>query len=270
MAAIEPALTGPSAAGLLRLDGFRDLTWPLRWVATRSAKKETELVRTRRWAAPSEVHGVLVAAPSLVLRHLGDDPDLLKQAAVSDGIAPLDRIELAFEHVLRLRLVTVRELHFRGGSHEGDKALRRVLALHGDQPPTESFAETRGAQLFRLFGWRVWRQMPIVGFHGRIVHRSDFVMPFHVRRRPGLMRPSLGLLIELDSDEFHRNEFEKDHDRQSTYDALGYHWVTFTPNQVERSPKKVRLAVEGAFERAIGSTPTPFVPRRLSQVARNP
>ena len=264
----EPALTGPYAAALLGLDGFRDLTWPLRWVTTRGGPKEPDVVRTRRWSAPTAVGGVSVAAPALVLRHLCDDPDLLQQAAKVDGLSPSDRIELALEHLLRQQLVRLRELQFRGGSHEGDKALRLVLALRGEQPPTESYAETRGAQLFRGFGWNVWRQMPILGHHGRILHRTDFVLSFRLRKRPVVMRPSLGLLMELDSSEFHRNAFEKDHDRQSTYDSLGYHWVTLTPNQIEHSPQKVRLAVEGACERAVGRMPASFVPQRLDQVRR--
>ena len=41
-----------------------------------------------------------------------------------------------------------------------------------------------------------------------------------------MLRLGDGLIVEIDSEEFHAKAFERDHSRQSTYDALGYHWVT--------------------------------------------
>lgn len=49
-------------------------------------------------------------------------------------------------------------------------------------------------------------------------------------------RPGDGLTIEVDSREFHERAFERDRARQTNYDRLGYRWVAFTPNQIERSP----------------------------------
>ena len=265
----EPALTGPYAAGLLGLDGFREMNWPIRWATSRSGPMEAGLVRTRRWWPTSEVNGVEVAGALVVVRHLGDDLEVLQSAQKHDRISPQDRVELALEHLLRLRLVTWKDLHFQGGCQPGDKMLRAILALRGNVPPTESYGETRSAQWIRLLGWHVWRQIPIIGATGRIVRRADFVLPFLRRRRPLVMRPQMGLLMELDSREFHAGAFEEDHERQSTYDALGYHWVTITPNQVEFSPTKARRAVEGAYRRAVGRPPGLLVPRPRPQFARS-
>ncbi len=265
----EPALTGPYAAALLGLDGFRGLIWPMRWATSRSGPVEPGLVRTRRWSPPSDVNGVAVAGALVVLRHLGNDLRVLERAQKHDRVAPHDRVELALEHLLRLRLLSWDDLRFQGGCLPGDKMLRSIIALRGSVPPTESFGETRTAQWIRLLGWPVWRQVPIIGTTGRIVRRADFVFPFLRRRRPLVMRPELGLLMELDSREFHADAFDEDHERQSTYDALGYHWVTVTPNQVEFSPTKTRRAVEGAYQRAVGRPPGLLVPRPRARQTGN-
>jgi hypothetical protein len=44
----------------------------------------------------------------------------------------------------------------------------------------------------------------------------------------------MGLLLEIDSREFHDGRFEEDHQRQTTYDLLGFWWTTFTPTQLEQ------------------------------------
>ena len=48
----------------------------------------------------------------------------------------------------------------------------------------------------------------------------------------------------------HEASFEADHDRQTTYDELGFHWVTFSANQILHRPDRVCRAVESALRRA--------------------
>ncbi len=116
------------------------------------------------------------------------------------------------------------------------------------EPPTESYAETRGWQRFTAWGFVVWRQI-VIHVHGRIVHRADFGLSLRLRHRPRLITPRDVLLAELDSRLHHETAFEADHARQSTYDALGFHWVTFTPNQIEHRPASVLRAIDGALAR---------------------
>lgn len=251
MTATPFALTGPAAAAMYGLDGFRDADWPLQWCTPRSGSHRRDAIRTRAWTAPTLIGDTAVAPLSLVLRHLGNFLDDLKL----DHLSPLERIELATEHALRSGLVTLDELRTRGSSGEGDVLLRAVLLRRGNEPPTESYAETRSDQVLRTLGFWCWRQLPLVGAS----HRVDFVLPLNGRAdrrrpRPLVFRPELGLIIEIDSKEFHANAFERDHLRQSNYDRLGYRWVSFTPNQMERSPQLVTRTIEGAL-RSMGVGP---------------
>lgn len=138
-----------------------------------------------------------------------------------------------------------------GGSFAGDKALRRVLARRPNEPPTESYAETRFWQFLRRNGFDAWRQVPIMDLSGRQVYRVDFVIYFYRRARrrprPRILTPADGLLAEVDSREFHQDAFERDHNRQSMYDALGYRSLMITPNQVERRQAMVLAAINGAL-----------------------
>jgi hypothetical protein len=99
---------------------------------------------------------------------------------------------------------------------------------------------------------RVFRQVHVVE-QGLILHRADIVIPFsETAVRPRCMHRGLGLILEIDSREFHEGRFEQDHNRQNNYDRLGLHWMTLTPNQVERRRSATRRAVEGAFARSQG------------------
>lgn len=256
------AMTGPCAAALHRLDGFRGHDWPTRFVAPATGKGAADIIRTRRWFEPIEIDGLLVAPVRTVLRHLDCGP----WSRPGDEMSELDRAELAVEHALRMQWATPADIRCRGGRTAGDELLRGVRDLRGDEPATESYAETRAVQLFRSFGWRPWRQLPVMQF-GRIVHRVDFVLPFVDRaRRPAMLRPTHGLLIEIDSEEHHEARFHEDHERQATYDALGYHWVTVTPRQIESRPDLVCESIEGALGRASPKTSRgqrpPIVSRR--------
>ena len=251
-------LTGPLAAAHLQWDGFRDIAWPRRWTAPATVRPHPEVVRTRNWLAPMHVDGLLLAHPILILRHLGNDvsgfPDDPK-------ISHLERIELAVEHALRtgMDLTDLRRSSVWKGRTPGDQMLASVLVERGFEPPAESFAETRQIQRLRDWGYYCWRQVPIYE-RGQVKHRVDVVVPFDQPRariwRPQQVLPADGLVLEVDSREFHHNRFEEDHARETTYDLLGYSWMSFTPNQLEHSPARARAAFERRFEQAKRNTQT--------------
>lgn len=238
------ALTGPLAAAMHGLDGYRDLEWPPLWCVPHDGLGGPNIVRTRAWQPPVTVRGVTVAPIPLLVRHLA-----AVEFEQADGIAVVDRMELAVEHALRSGGLRASDLKVKGARSKSELALTEIRRRRRDEPATESYAETRALQLLRSDGWAPWRQMQVMQA-GRIVHRVDFVIPFRSRRsRPALLYPDDGLLVEIDGRAFHEGAFEEDHDRQSTYDALGFHWVTFTPTQIEHQSTKVLRAVNGAMRR---------------------
>jgi very-short-patch-repair endonuclease len=237
------AMTGPYAAAVYGLDGFKDIDWPQLWCAPIGGESGERVVRTRRWETPVEVADVQLCPIETVVRHLNAIPlDLVRPA---DRIAPIDRVELAVEHALRdgVKVCAAR------GRGSGDKMLHAVLERRGNVVPTESYAETRAVQLLRTWEVVPWRQIPIVR-KGRIEFRADFMIPFARQRRPETIRASMGLLVEVDSREFHEGQFERDHRRGALYNELGYHWITVTPNQIEHEPALVRRSLVGALRRA--------------------
>jgi hypothetical protein len=237
------ALTGPAAAKVHGLDGFRDDVWPLLWCVPNGSDAGERLVEVRRWEQPILTDAGLVAPIATVLRHLDVIPvDLLGR---EDRISPADRIELALEHALRLGIEPTLA---RGGRHLGENKLREILHRRGAEPPTESYAETRAAQLFRTLGREPWRQIVIPVAEGESL-RADFMIPFRDGPRPDVVRPEHGLLIEVDSREFHEQQFERDHAKQTTYALLGYHFMTVTPYQVEYRADRLLRAVNGVLDR---------------------
>ncbi len=241
----QVALTGPCAAALLGLDGFRDLEWGPAWCTKHIGRTFDYAIQTRLWRPPTERHGHEVAHPTLVLRHLGRF-DLRP----TDSMTARDRIELAVEHALRDKLVELGDLRVGGGANEGDRLIRQILKLRKNEPPTESFAETRWIQLLRKHGLTCWRQVPVLDGTQEL-HRVDTVVPFNPRRpRPTLLRPTDGVLVEVDSREFHEHRFEEDHRRSMNYDRLNFHWIAITANQIEHRPNVVMAALRGAFQRA--------------------
>jgi hypothetical protein len=254
------ALSGPAAAQFLQLDGFREGIWPSIWCSNRNSNPQPGVIRSRGWEPPRFIDDVPIAAPSLVLRHLAIEP--LRHSKLSDH----DLVELALEHAVREGLVTLGDLKTAGAKGRGEAVLREVLARRPkDEPPTESYAETRAVQVFRDLGITPWRQVAIFE-RGRQKHRVDFVIPFRrSRKRPEILAPPDGLLVEVDSAEWHEGSFEKDHERQSTYDRLGFHWITLTPKQVEGGGMK--RSIDGAMRRATGS---PVETKRQPMRPRSP
>ena len=237
------ALTGPAAAAHFGLDGFAGLDWTPRWCAPPNGARHREVIRTRRWLPPIECDGVLLAAPALVVRHLGIAPSI--EWARRDRITRRDRIELAIEHALREGLFEPRDLDATGG-HTGSPDVVAILNERGHEPPTESYAETRALQLLRRGGWTPWRQMRVHA-RGTVVRRVDFVIPYRPILRPQVLLPGTGLLVEIDGREFHERRFEEDHRRQTTYDRLGHRWTSFSATQIEREPRVVLAAIGEIF-----------------------
>jgi hypothetical protein len=249
------ALTGPSAAAVYGLDGFRDIDWPELWCAPIGGESGERIIRTRQWDTPVEVADVRLCPIGTVVRHLNAVPlDLVGRA---DRLAPLDRVELAVEHALR----DGAHVRIARGAASGDSMLQEVLQRRGNVVPTESYAETRAVQLLRTWGVVPWRQIPILR-RGRIEFRADFMIPFTWQRRPETIRAAMGLLVEVDSREFHEGQFERDHRRGALYNELGYHWITVTPNQIEHEQGLVRRSLSGALGRA-GSDLLPALDSRI-------
>ena len=240
------ALTGPAAAARLGLDGFRDQEWYPRWCAPASTRAAPGVIRTRAWAEPVVIDELRVAALSVVLRHL-------------DGMGTVDRlfederVELAVEHSLRDGGVTIEKLRVGGGAAPGDVLLRRVLARRPPgEPPTDSYAETRAVQRMRSIGLVPWRQVPVLGPRR---NRADFMLPYRPSKRrllpprPEVFLPPHGVLVEIDSREYHEARFEEDHARETNYDELGFVWRSFTPNQIEHDWPRVARVLERALAR---------------------
>jgi hypothetical protein len=250
------ALTGPIAAAMLKLDGFRDLEWPLLWCAPISVSPMPDLIRTRRWTDPSVIHNQLVAAPHLILRHLNALPEELTRQP--DGLSMRDRVAYATEDALRKKLVRRKQLRFGGGDQNGSYMLREYLAWLGDERATDSYAETGFSLIMDENSIPAFRQVKIFEL-GKVVHRCDFAIPlwrrFYLPRRPKLFLPAKYLLIEVDSRQFHDHDpgFEKDHDRDLTYRRLGYPFLCFTANQIQHRPDFVLGTVQHTLDQLLGA-----------------
>jgi hypothetical protein len=115
MPARQLALTGPAAASLIGLDGFRDIDWPLLWCAPIASRSRANIIRTRQWQPPVLVGDVPVAPTALILRHLNLID--LSSYGGSVKVSPRDRVELALEHALRNGDVSPADFSFMGGRH---------------------------------------------------------------------------------------------------------------------------------------------------------
>lgn len=232
------ALTGPAAAALYGLDGFRGEAWPSLWCAPHQTSSEPGIIRTRHFER-HVIDDIPVAPVAVVLRHLHGLPDVPMPAT--------DRVELAVEHAVHRGDVTLDVLDAatrRGGAHPGDRLLRTVLRRRSGEPPTESYAETRFVQVARSAGIALWRQVEVID--GTRRYRVDFVAPFRSRPRPSCLTPADGVLIDIDGREFHDTRFEEDYRRRASFEAMSFRWLAFTPTQVEREPRRVVSIVQHA------------------------
>jgi hypothetical protein len=235
-------LTGPAAAHLYQLDGFRDSLWPLSYATPWKGGGGQHIIRTRDWEEPIWSEGQLIASMSMVLRHLNAFPEFLQNQP--DGISPQDRVELAVEHVRRLGDEVRIPRNARG---PGDQLLRQIRQLSGSEPPTDSYAETVALQWFRKVGYQPFRQVEVR--IGGKKHRIDFVISVGPRFRPDAPRPDQVLFCELDSREFHRHTLEQDTERRNSFARVGFHHVELMPNEIRDRPQRALATIEGAIRR---------------------
>jgi hypothetical protein len=255
------ALTGPAAAHLYDLDGFRDVIWPQSYATPYAARGGHRIIRTRNWIEPHMRKGELVVPLITVLRHLNAFPQFLENQP--DGINPRDRIELAVEHARRLgtRVDIARDIP-SNSRNTGDRLLREVRRLSGNEPPTDSYAETMALQWFRSVGYSPFRQVDVR--LGGKQHRIDFAISLKPRVRPSVARPNELLLCELDSRGFHNLTLEQDTARRNAFARAEFHHVELMPNEIRDRPQRALATIEGAIRRTGRSRQTTiwFTPER--------
>jgi very-short-patch-repair endonuclease len=259
------ALTGPAAAAIHGLDGFRDLLFKHRYASPYNAHGGSGIIRTRHWQTPQEKHGELLATIPIVLRHLNAFPDDL--CGLTDGVSAQDRVELATEHARRLGHVVTVPFNSQAS---GDQMLRIVRRLSGNEPHTDSYAETRSLQWFRTQNLHPWRQLQMS--IGGKRYRIDFGFSLGPRFRPLRIRPSDLLICHIDGREFHEGTFELDYRKRNAFDRAGFHHIELTPNEIAHHPQRALATIMGAIRRANGShprrislTPKPIPTRTLTK-----
>jgi hypothetical protein len=255
------ALTGPAAAHLYGLDGFRDLIWPHSYATPYGARGGNNVIRTRHWIEPQVLKGELVVPMLTVLRHLNAFPEFLQNQP--DGISPQNRVELAVEHARRLgtRVDLAKDIP-RGSRSPGDALLRDIRKLSGNEPPTESYAETIALQWFRHVGYKPFRQLEIR--IGGKTYRVDFAISLGPMRRPRIPRPEELLLCDLDSRGFHNHTLEADTARRNAFARAQFHHVELMPSEIRDMPQRALATLEGAIRRTGRSRQTTisFTPAR--------
>jgi hypothetical protein len=244
-------LSGPAAAQLYGLDGFRDSLWPHSYATPLNGNGGPRIIRTRQWGEPVMLERQFVAPVATVLRHLNAFPKFLVDHP--DEISPQNRVELATEHARRLGAAVSVPHNARGS---GDQLLRQVRRLSGSEPPTESYAETVALQWFRRIGYQPFRQLEI--HIGGKTYRSDFGISLGPKFRPEVPRPDQVLLCELDSRGFHQHTLEQDTERRNAFARAGFHHVELMPNEIRNKPQRALATLEGAIRRT-GRTRQPDV-----------
>lgn len=255
-------LVGPKAAGLLGWDGF-SANDPEVWLVPRNSEAGQGAIRTSRWAPSTRVvDGCPVASDELVLAYLQEKLEPLPRwAGDKDPISVVYRIELAVEWLLRnckpVGLATLR-------ATETEQLVKRILTHRGpNEPPTESYAETRFIQQMRAFGiMKVFRQVEL--YRGdEMVNRVDVVIPFLRRARPKRFTNLVGIPVEIDGREFHADTFEKDRRRGNEHSINQTRLLVVTTHMIERNPKSIYfsiqriLAIRGRTPGDPGSNPPP-------------
>jgi hypothetical protein len=235
-------LVGPRAAGLLGWDGFSPSD-PEVWLVPRSGRAGQSIIRSSRWMSSKRtIGGYPVASDELVLAYLEVSlQPLPRWIGDRDPISVVDRIELAVEWLLRndkpVGLVTLR-------ATKTEQLVRQILLKRGlNEPPTESYAETRFVQQVRKFGiTKVFRQVPL--FRGNeIVNRIDVVIPFLGRPRPKRFTNRVGIPVEIDGKAFHVETFEKDRRRGNEHSINQTRLLVVTTHMIERNPKSIYFSL---------------------------
>ena len=249
-------LAGGRAAQMLGWNGFESETEVV-WIVphtTGTSRSGVEMfdqygrvIRSRAWTEEFDfLGGQPIAPPGLILATLCEGLSYLPRwPGDYTPIAQRDRIELALEHYLRLgyevptlntaTLSIVRQLARKRGPKE---------------PPTESYAETRGIQQLRSQGLhQVFRQVPLVQ-EGKTVNRIDLVYPFRPStRRPEVFDPDEGAPLEIDGRAFHERQFEKDRRRGNNHTVAGARLLVATPALIERNIRELVRDIQSIKDR---------------------
>ncbi len=234
------AVSHRAAAVLHGLDG--DWAWPNRaedlLVPSNSTFRTAPAIRTSDLGQADviTIDGLPVTTVARCLEDLG-------------RFVPVDDVEVALESALRIAdprvphlgsralLEEVRERQERGPRRIGRNVLREVLARRPDgATPTGSYAETRAAQAFRLYGLELSRQPRIrmTGSRGGI--RGEWFPDFADLRR--------GLVIEIDGAVAHGSpeSIDRDSRRQNALSEV-FTVLRFSALLVFRDPSAVGRTV---------------------------
>lgn len=232
-------VTGQSAAGLYGLDGF-DPPVPLAMQVPPGASGRGQGLR--RWQSlepPERVQEIWCTSPAETL--LGLAADLAPRpgcTAASRKLPPADLVELATESALRRGLVSLaslREVIESAHRRRGLPSLVEVLDRRPDQPPTESYLETRFVQVVRDAGLADFdRQVELSDEHG-VIGRVDF--------------QAGAIVVELVGRRWHLDRFDPDHRRYARLTAAGQLLLPFTFNQVEHHSEDVVATLLAALDR---------------------
>lgn len=238
----DAILVGPRAAGLLGWDGFSPSD-PEVWLVPRTGRASQSVIRTSRWMGSTRtIGGYPVASDELVLAYLEESlQPKPRWIGDQDPISVIECVELAVEWLLRnekpLGHVTLR-------ATKTEQTVRRILLNRGlNEPPTESYAETRFIQQMRKFGiTKVFRQVPLFR-GGEIVNRIDVVIPFLGRPRPKRFTNRFGIPVEIDGKAFHVDTFEKDRRRGNEHSINQTRLLVVTMHMIERNPKSIYFSI---------------------------
>ncbi len=151
-------------------------------------------------------------------------------------LSPVEWVELAAEAALRRGLTTVDELGELVGQFDDRTAGRAVLVeMLAERPkgakPTGSYLETRFVQVLRRAGLPDPERQVEIGDHLGRVGFFDFRID--------------KVVIETNGKEDHDawEATQRDYERSDRVEALGYHVLTFSYDQVEFQPEFVVDAV---------------------------
>jgi very-short-patch-repair endonuclease len=234
-------LTGQAAAALSGFDGFEPGVPIAVQVAPSTAVARPRARRLRRLEPPERVSGIWCTSPGETL--LGLAADLRPRpgcSAASRRLPAVDLVELAVEPALRNGLVTIdglAELCARADAKRPGRAvLLDVLDRRPDQPPTESYLETRLVQLLRDAGLPTFdRQVELRDEEGPI-GRVDFTLA--------------SVVVEAVGRQWHLETFGPDHRRYARLAAAGHVLLPVTFEDAEARPTHVVRAVTRALARA--------------------
>lgn len=223
-----------AAAALWSLDGTAVPTRPEINVGRDSARRGSGIHRPCKDWAPDLVDHLPVTSVPVTLLEMG-------ATGRSDRLSAVEWVELALESALRAGYTTPEELEELISHSDGRVAGRSVLAevLRQRPPgvkPTGSYLETRFVQVLRQAGLpEPERQVEIHDHLGRVGF-----FDFRIAK----------VVIETNGKEDHDpwEATQRDYERADRLEALGYHVLSFSYDQVEYRPEfvveSVRLTLQ--------------------------